>query len=270
MGYPENLRLTVSVLFGTFELTALLLTIFHLHLCSDTQQNRCRQKYILITQNTWTQFNLLSPPPCPLPSSLASSLSPSLSRRLSSFHSLGLLLSVLLQNFLLSPQTRLTAHSPRRVLKFALCVYVMLEHISVQNSIDPLDPYHVIKDNKNRQYTHESIHTWIWMKKLGGHVNLPQTGRANFLSRGTIPTTKINAHTMGWLRIVGSWKLYVSFAEYRRFYRALLQKRPIILRRLLIVATPYHRNRALQCAWAYHTPSWTAHDSHVLCRAAGH
>jgi len=34
-------------------------------------------------------------------------------------------------------------------------------------------------------------------------------------------------------------KLQVSFAEYRLFYRALLQKRPIISRSLLIVATPY-------------------------------
>ena len=43
---------------------------------------------------------------------------------------------------------------------------------------------------------------------------------------------------MGWLRLVGSLKSYVSFAEYRLFYRALLPKRPIILRSLLIVATP--------------------------------
>ena len=35
--------------------------------------------------------------------------------------------------------------------------------------------------------------------------------------------------TMGWLRLVGSLKLYVSFAEYSLFYRALLPKRPIIL-----------------------------------------
>jgi len=33
---------------------------------------------------------------------------------------------------------------------------------------------------------------------------------------------------MGRLRSVGSKELYVSFAEYRLFYRALLQKRPII------------------------------------------
>jgi len=44
---------------------------------------------------------------------------------------------------------------------------------------------------------------------------------------------------MGWLRLVGSLKLYVSFAKepYTREY--ILQKRPRIWRRLLIVATPY-------------------------------
>jgi len=31
----------------------------------------------------------------------------------------------------------------------------------------------------------------------------------------------------------------LSFAEYRLFYRALLQKRPMILRSLILVATPY-------------------------------
>jgi len=33
---------------------------------------------------------------------------------------------------------------------------------------------------------------------------------------------------MGWLRLVCSLKLYVSFAECSLLYRALLQKRPII------------------------------------------
>jgi len=37
----------------------------------------------------------------------------------------------------------------------------------------------------------------------------------------------------------GSLKFQVSFTEYRLFYRALLQKRPINLRSLLIVATSY-------------------------------
>ena len=48
----------------------------------------------------------------------------------------------------------------------------------------------------------------------------------------------ISSTYMGWLHVVGSLKLQVSFAEYRLFYRALLQKRPTILRSLLIVATP--------------------------------
>jgi hypothetical protein len=43
---------------------------------------------------------------------------------------------------------------------------------------------------------------------------------------------------MGWLRSVGSIKLKVSFAEYRLFNRALLQKRPTILSILLTEATP--------------------------------
>jgi len=44
---------------------------------------------------------------------------------------------------------------------------------------------------------------------------------------------------MGWLQLVGSIKLQVSFTEYSLFYKALLQKRQIILRSLLTKATPY-------------------------------
>jgi len=52
---------------------------------------------------------------------------------------------------------------------------------------------------------------------------------------------------MGWLRLVGSLKLYVSFAKepYKRDY--ILQKRVIILRSLLIVATPYYSLSHLEC-----------------------
>jgi len=42
---------------------------------------------------------------------------------------------------------------------------------------------------------------------------------------------------MGWLRLVGSIKLQVSFAEYCLFYVALLQKRSIVLSILLNDAT---------------------------------
>jgi len=44
---------------------------------------------------------------------------------------------------------------------------------------------------------------------------------------------------IGWLRSVESMKLQISFAEYRLFNRALLQKRPIILSILRTKATPY-------------------------------
>jgi len=44
---------------------------------------------------------------------------------------------------------------------------------------------------------------------------------------------------MGWLWGVGSLKLYVSFAKEPCKRDHILQKRPMILRSLLIVATPY-------------------------------
>ena len=54
---------------------------------------------------------------------------------------------------------------------------------------------------------------------------------------------------IGWLRLVGSLKLQVSFAEYSLFCTAFLQKRPIILRSLLIVATLHEYSHTLHtCA----------------------
>jgi len=44
---------------------------------------------------------------------------------------------------------------------------------------------------------------------------------------------------VGWLRLVGSLKLQVSFAKEPCKRDYILQKRPVILRSLLIVATPY-------------------------------
>jgi len=43
---------------------------------------------------------------------------------------------------------------------------------------------------------------------------------------------------MGWLRLVGSFELQVPFAKEPCIRDDILQKRPIILRSLLIVATP--------------------------------
>jgi len=44
---------------------------------------------------------------------------------------------------------------------------------------------------------------------------------------------------MGWLRLVGSLKLQVSFAKEPYNRDDILQKRPIILMSVLIVAYPY-------------------------------
>jgi len=61
---------------------------------------------------------------------------------------------------------------------------------------------------------------------------------------------------MGWLRLVGSLKLYVSFAKepYKRDF--VLQKRPVILRSLPIVATLYvliceHMCMSCACVFIY-------------------
>jgi len=53
---------------------------------------------------------------------------------------------------------------------------------------------------------------------------------------------------MGWLRIVGSIKSQVSFAEYGLFYRALLQKKPKILSILISEATPYLQSESFDDA----------------------
>ena len=45
---------------------------------------------------------------------------------------------------------------------------------------------------------------------------------------------------MGWLRLVGCLQIYVSLQNIGLFCRSLLQKGPIFLSILLIVATPYH------------------------------
>ena len=46
-------------------------------------------------------------------------------------------------------------------------------------------------------------------------------------------------HSMGWLQLVGSLKLYVSLENIGLYCRALLQKRPKLLRSLLVIAIPY-------------------------------
>ena len=78
---------------------------------------------------------------------------------------------------------------------------------------------------------------------------------------------------MGWLRLVGSLKLQVSFVKepYKRDLYS--SKRPIILRRLLIVATPYHmaHTKTDTTHWypyvcvTWHAPTNTTHWYPYAC-----
>ena len=61
-----------------------------------------------------------------------------------------------------------------------------------------------------------------------------------FIQATSYPRPQTEEIIMGQLRLVGSWKLYVSFAKEPYKRDDILQKRPIILRSLRIVATPPH------------------------------
>jgi len=63
---------------------------------------------------------------------------------------------------------------------------------------------------------------------------------------------------MGWLRLVGFVKFYVSFAKEPYKRHDILQKRPRILRSLLIVATPYRTYEWVM----WHI--WTIHVAHTI------
>ena len=75
---------------------------------------------------------------------------------------------------------------------------------------------------------------------------------------------------MGWLRLVGCLKIYVSLQNIGLFCRALLQKRPIFLSILVIVATPYMLRVSRWCGmlpWIQGMGMyvWDAHMIHVMC-----
>jgi len=65
------------------------------------------------------------------------------------------------------------------------------------------------------------------------HLNCQDT-RTKDRCDHTSVSCAVATRSMGWLRLVRSLKSLVSFAEYRLFYKALMQKRPVIWRSLLI------------------------------------
>jgi len=75
---------------------------------------------------------------------------------------------------------------------------------------------------KHMQHTRKHIHTQAHASTCTHMQDNESTGKQ-------CKHTHKLMRTYVCLQIVGGFKLYVSIAEYRLFYRALLQKRPIIL-----------------------------------------
>ena len=109
-------------------------------------------------------------------------------------------------------------------------------------------------------YTHTHISVHLYIHATHTHCPLTHT-RVNVCEwyiYMRVYSECIYTH-MGWLRLVGSIKLQVSFAEYRLFYRSLLQKRPINLSILLTAATPYHDVVTVRSHTHTHTHSTWSH-----------
>ena len=83
----------------------------------------------------------------------------------------------------------------------------------------------------------ECIHTWQSSSNEGANIRECHTGTC-FIQWLNINKPHMSECHKEWanslLRFLGSLKLHVSVAEYCLFYRALLQKRRVILRSLLI------------------------------------
>jgi len=86
-------------------------------------------------------------------------------------------------------------------------------------------------------YMNESCHTneWVILIYLNESCHACEPAMYN---EWMGHVTRMNDCTMGWLRWVGCLKIQVSLQNTGLFCRALLQKRPIFLSILLIVATP--------------------------------
>jgi len=64
---------------------------------------------------------------------------------------------------------------------------------------------------------------------------------------------------MRWLRLVGSWKLQVSFAKEPNKRECILRKRHVIVRSLLIVANPYVRTCRMVSVWMQRATRLSTH-----------
>jgi len=112
--------------------------------------------------------------------------------------------------------------------------------VAIVSRIDNIIGLFCKRDLKKRQYSAKETYNFIDPTDRSHPILwFTHTSHVFFDSVITI-------FCMGWLMSEGSMKLYVSFAEYCLFHRAILQKRPISLSILLSEATPQHRVSILQ------------------------
>ena len=96
------------------------------------------------------------------------------------------------------------------------------------------------RERKRERELHSKSFRLNFESRTASHdVSRTPHSNASHLIRGLMSFFSVGmCKGMEWLPLVGSVKLQVSFAEYSTFYMAVLQKRPIVLNSLLIVATP--------------------------------
>jgi len=130
--------------------------------------------------------------------------------------------------------------------------HIWMSHITRMNESCHIYMSHVTHMNKSRHtckclrwlwhhtkyFLYESCHIWMsHVTRMNESCHIYWRIIPRVLFEYTI-NAQLMRH-MGWLLLVGSIKLQVSFAEYSLFDRALAQKRPIILSILLTEAIPY-------------------------------
>jgi len=88
-------------------------------------------------------------------------------------------------------------------------------------------------------YIYMYIYTYLDIVKFMRNLHVNINSYLSFTYTQELGLKACTDASTGWLRLVGSLKLYVSLESVGLFCRALLQQRPIISRSLLVVATPY-------------------------------
>jgi len=117
------------------------------------------------------------------------------------------------------------------------------------------NPAHTVTIVYNSSYDSFICVTWLIACDMAdSHVtwlintrDMTHCTQHNYTTHSFVHLCDITHSHMGWLRWVGSLKLQVSFAKKPYKRDGILQKRPIILRSLIIVATPYQERKHNPC-----------------------